>query len=380
MLWLIFAILTGAAVMSVLWPLAKTPRDGSRSATNVAFYKAQLAEIDRDAVLGLIAPDDAQGAKAEAGRRLLAVADAPAKQAMAPRLWPARSAAIAALIFVPGLALGLYSFIGNPALPDLPLSVRLEASPARMDLMAAVGKIEAHLAQHPDDGRGYDVLAPVYLRMGRADDAARAYAAALRLLGATPERLMLYGEALVTASGGMVTAEAQQAFEAAAAKDPALPKPQFFLGLAAAQAGDLARARDIWEKLVAEAPANAPWAQALRERIAALSGADKAPSAGLAQNDSAQNNAQNGLAAKLQALPEAERSSAIRGMVEGLATRLAQNGQDLEGWLRLVRAYTVLHEADKARSALLDAKRNLAGDAAAIARIDALARELGLEG
>lgn len=380
MLWLIFAILTGAAVMSVLWPLAKTPRDGSRGATDVAFYKAQLAEIERDAVQGLIAPDDAQGAKAEAGRRLLAVADAPAKQAMAPRLGPARSAAIAALVFVPALALGLYSVIGNPALPDLPLGARLEASPARMDLMAAVAKIEAHLALHPDDGRGYDVLAPVYLRMGRADDAARAYAAALRLLGATPERLMLYGEALVTASGGIVTAQAQQAFETAAAQDPGLPRPQFFLGLAAAQAGDLGRARDIWEKLVAEAPANAPWAQALRERIAALSGAGKALSAGLAQNDSAQNNAQNGLAAKLQALPEAERSSAIRGMVEGLASRLAQNGQDLEGWLRLVRAYTVLHEADKARSALQDAKRNLAGDVTAIARIDALARELGLEG
>ena len=249
-----------------------------------------------------------------------------------------------------------------------------------MDLMAAIAKIEAHLAQHPEDGRGYDVLAPVYLRMGRADDAAHAYAAALRLLGETPERLALYGEALVTASNGVVTAEARQAFEAAAGKDPALPKPHFFLGLAAEQAGDLARARDIWEKLVAAAPANAPWTQALRERIATLSSARTPPPAGLAQNDSAQNGVQNSLAAKLQALPEAERSSAIRGMVERLATRLAQNGQDLEGWLRLVRAYKVLHELDKARSALVDAKRNLAGDATAIARIDALARELGLEG
>jgi len=71
---------------------------------------------------------------------------------------------------------------------------------------------------------------------------------------------------------------------------------------------------------------------------------------------------------------------AIRGMVDGLAARLAQNGQDLEGWLRLVRSYTVLHEPDKARAALIDAKRNLAGDPNAIARIEALARELGLEG
>jgi cytochrome c-type biogenesis protein CcmH len=86
------------------------------------------------------------------------------------------------------------------------------------------------------------------------------------------------------------------------------------------------------------------------------------------------------LAAKIEALPEAGRMNAIRGMVEGLASRLAQNGQDLEGWLRLVRSYTVLHEPGKARSALIDAKRSLAGDPSAIARIEALARELGLEG
>ena len=71
---------------------------------------------------------------------------------------------------------------------------------------------------------------------------------------------------------------------------------------------------------------------------------------------------------------------AIRAMVEGLAARLAQNGHDLEGWLRLVRSYTVLQEPEKARSALIDAKRNLAGDKDAIARLEALARELGLEG
>ena len=86
------------------------------------------------------------------------------------------------------------------------------------------------------------------------------------------------------------------------------------------------------------------------------------------------------MGAKIAALPEADRMSAIRGMVEGLAARLAQNGQDIEGWLRLVRSYTVLHEPDKARAALLEAKRSLAGDPSAIARIEALARELGLEG
>ena len=365
MLWLIFALLTAAAVISVLWPLAKTSRGVGRGAIGVALYKAQLAEIERDEAQSLVAPEDAKGAKAEAARRLMA-AEAPGEPAPAAspkRVW---LVSIAVLIFVPVLAISLYARIGHPELPDAPLSARLNTPPARMDLAVAIAKIEAHLVQHPDDGRGYEVLAPVYLRMGRAGDAVHAAHEALRLLGSNAERQELYGEALVSGANGVVTAEAKQSFEEAAAKDPSAAKAYFFLGLAAAQEGDRARAREIWGKLVAGAPQDAPWAQALRERMAAL-GAESGES-------------QNGVTASIEALPEAGQMNAIRGMVDRLAARLAQNGQDLEGWLRLVRSYTVLHEADKARSALIDAKRNLAGDPDAIARIEALARELGLEG
>ena len=228
-------------------------------------------------------------------------------------------------------------------------------------------RVEAHLAQHPDDGHGYEVLAPVYLRMGRAGEAVNAARAALRLLGETPARDALYGEALVAAANGVVTRTHKQSFEAAAANDPSAAEARFFLGLAAEQEGDRARAREIWSRLVAEAPQDAPWAQALHARLAALGAEPETTSP-------------DGLAAKIEALPEAGRMNAIRGMVERLASRLAQNGQDLEGWLRLVRSYTVLHEPGKARSALIDAKRSLAGDPSAIARIEALARELGLEG
>jgi cytochrome c-type biogenesis protein CcmH len=364
MLWLIFAVFTAVAVLSILWPLAKTPRGVARGEIGIAIYKAQLAEIEREEAQYLVAPEDAQGAKAEAARRLLA-ADGAIEPPPAASRTRARLASAGVLIFVPVLALSLYATIGHPDMPDAPLAARLDASPARVDLAAAIARVEAHLAQHPDDGRGYEVLAPVYLRMGRAGEAVNAARAALRLLGETPARLALYGEALVAAANGVVTLEAKQSFEAAA-KDPSAAEPRFFLGLAAEQEGDKARAREIWGKLVAEAPKDAPWAQALRKRLGALGAGPETP--------------QDGLAAKIEALPEAGRMNAIRGMVERLASRLAQNGQDLEGWLRLVRSYTVLHEPDKARAALIDAKRSLAGDPSAIARIEALARELGLEG
>ncbi len=365
MLWLIFAVLTAVAVLSVLWPLAKTPRGVARGEIGIALYKAQLAEIERDEAQRLVAPEDAQGAKAEAARRLL-TANATIELPPAASWTRARLASMGVLMFVPVLALSLYATIGHPDMPNAPLAARLDASPARLDLTAAIAKIEAHLAQHPDDGRGYEVLAPVYLRIGRAGEAVNAARAALRLLGETPARQTLYGESLVVAANGVVTPEARQSFEAAAAKDPSAAAPRFFLGLAAEQEGDRARARDVWRKLAAEAPQDAPWRQALHERLAALGAGPETT--------------QDGVAAKIEALPEAGRMNAIRGMVERLASRLAQNGQDLEGWLRLVRSYTVLHEQGKARSALIDAKRSLAGDPSAIARIEALARELGLEG
>lgn len=367
MLWVIFAILTAAAVSSVLWPLTRTPRAPNRRAIGLALYKAQLAEIEKDEAQRVVTAADAQSAKTEAARRLIAADGAAGEEPLAaPSRTRARIAFFLTAIFVPLVSLALYLEIGHPALPDAPLAARLEAAPERMDLAAAIAKIEAHLAQHPEDGRGYEVLAPVYLRIGRAGDAVNAARASLRLLGENPARNTLYGEAMVVASQGVVTAAARQAFEAAAAGDPAAPKPRFFLGLAAEQDGDKARAREIWSKLAAGAPQDAPWAAALRERIAAL---------GVGPGEPA-----NGVEAKIAALPQAGQTSAIRGMVDGLAARLAQNGHDVEGWLRLIRSYTVLEEAGKARSALSEAKRNLASDPDAIARIEALARELGLEG
>jgi cytochrome c-type biogenesis protein CcmH len=360
MLWLILAVLTAGAVGCVLWPLSRAPRPLPHRDIGVAIYKAQRAEIDRDVAQRVVTKEEADYAKAEAARRFLA-AEASVETLPGPSQTKARLASLAVVVFVPALSLTVYATVGHPDLPDAPLLARLQTSPEKLDLAAAVARIEAHLAQHPDDGRGYEVLAPVYIRVGRAGDAVNAARAALRLLGDSPARQTLYGEAMVIAADGAVTKEAAEAFEAAAAKDPAAGKPRFFLGLYAEQQGNKERAREIWTKLAADAPPNSQVARALRQRVAAL-------------NDEREGSSQLG------ATQDGQQMRAIRAMVDRLATRLAQNGNDLEGWLRLVRSYAVLQETDKARSALIDAKRNLAGDPNAIARLDALAHELGLEG
>jgi cytochrome c-type biogenesis protein CcmH len=70
----------------------------------------------------------------------------------------------------------------------------------------------------------------------------------------------------------------------------------------------------------------------------------------------------------------------IRGMVARLADRLKENGDDIEGWQRLVRAYMVLGERDKAVAAAGEAKRALASDPGKLRQIDDMLKSLGLEG
>lgn len=82
--------------------------------------------------------------------------------------------------------------------------------------------------------------------------------------------------------------------------------------------------------------------------------------------------------AATQDLSPQQRDEMIRGMVGRLEARLAQDGNDIEGWLRLMRAWTVLGEADKAKAAVNEARTHFAKDDGALGRIDALARELGL--
>ncbi len=368
MIWVHFAFLTGAAVLAVLWPLMRAPRPSVRQAADRGFYQTAISGIDRDLERGLTTPGDAEAARVEAARRLIAsAASAPAQSASRPRL---RIAALAAVVLIPALTLGLYYYTGNPDYSDQPLAARLNAPPDGMDVNAALAKIERHLADNPDDARGWEIVAPVYMKLGRADDAAEAFRQQIRLLGPSAQRASAYGEALTYAAGGQVSPAARAAFEAALKEDASWPQARFFLALALEQAGDRPRAIEAFTRLLNDTPADAPWLDIVRERIAKLKGAPEAAPADAPSNQ----------AAAIAAMPAGERDQAIRGMVAGLAARLAQNGGDIEGWLRLVRAYTVLREPDKARAALADARKAMTSDAGAIDKLDMLARELGIGG
>lgn len=375
MLWVVFALLTGAAVFAVLWPLSRAPKLTDARELDVAFYKAQADEIDRDMARGVIGAGDAAAARTEAARRLMAASHRPLNEAGRSSPLIVRVAALAIFVFIPVVALALYTHVGAPNLPDDPLEARLNASPAKMDMAAMIARIERNVAANPNDARGWSLLARIYPRLGRSDDAVTAYKNELRLLGPNEERLSGLGEMETEAAGGQITSDARQKFEQAVKLDPKSPRARFYLGLASEQAGDKTGAITTWKAIVADSPPDAPWVPAIQERIAAAGG-EPTPlaGAGTGKGPPAQ------MAAAVAAMPRDQQQAMIHRMVDGLADRLKTNGGDIEGWLRLVRAYRVLDEGDKAKVALGDARRNFAADPAATKRLDELAHELGLEG
>lgn len=369
LLWTAFALMTGAAILAVLWPLRVRPDDrtAGEAEADLAVYRDQLAEIERDRAAGLIGPGESEAARTEVARRMLRAAER-AGEAARPSDTRRRAAAVVALVGVPLIAGGLYLALGSPAYEGQPLAARLDAAPGEADVAILVRKVETHLEANPEDGRGHEVIAPVYFRLGRYDDAARSWSNAIRLLGDSPQRQGGLGEALVAANGGVVTADAKAAFEKAVALDPKAVRPRYYLGLAAEQDGRKDEAATIWGKLAADAPPGAPWLPTVQEALARVkpAGAAPAPGPNAAEVAAAQN------------MSEADRNSMIRGMVDGLAERLSKQGGGIDEWLRLVRAWSVLGEGEKAKAAAVDARKQFADDSAALARIDELSRQLGL--
>ncbi|KPF65496.1 hypothetical protein IP69_17515 [Bosea sp. AAP35] len=361
LIWIIFAVMTGAAVFSLLWPLS---RSGMTAFADVAdatsLYRAQLGEIERDLARRLIAPTEAEAARAEAARRLLRASGEQADPAgeTESSLRRRRASSALALSCVPLLALLVYGAYGSPGQPDQPLAARLQADPSQQDFALALTRIETHLANNPSDGKGWSVIAPVYLRQGRYDEAANAFASAIRHGATSSETVAGLGEARTLAAGGVVTAAARESLVEAVRLDPSNARARFFLAIGKEQDGDVQGAIAALRTLLADAAADAPWSMTVRQRLARL----EAEASG----------------GDLAALPPAEQQVAVRAMVDGLAERLKAGGGTLPEWTRLIRSQTVLGDKSAARTALATARERLSQDAAALAALDALAVELAL--
>lgn len=368
LIWIIFALITAVCLAVVLMPLARSsPSAADRSSFDAEVHRDQLKQLERDAEAGVIGAEDAEAARLELSRRLLAAADEQkADQAKASGSSP-RWALLTASVCVPAVSLALYFAFGSPDLPNQPLAVRQSASVDEQSIETLILRVEKHLRENPDDARGWQVIAPAYVQQRRFRDAASAYARAIELKQRDPSVLTNYGEALVLAEQGLVTEQARTAFTEAVSRDKEQFKARFYLGLAERQDGKTETAIAIWEKILAEGRKDANWRPVIEAHIRlARESITDAPALSQDELDAADE------------LSTDERDQMVEGMVSRLAERLEQDGSDLAGWLRLARSYVVLKRTDEARAALDKAESNFSGDEKSLSQIAEARKQLGL--
>ncbi len=258
--------LTSLAVGLLLLPLlARQHKPRSREAYNLAVYRDQLAEIERDLARGLLTAEQAEAARTEIGRRILALDDGETLPAVGPK---PLMAAIVAILAMPIAALLIYAGLGSPGLPDQPFAERANGGTrtaagdaATMSMQEALAKLRAHLKTHPDDLTGWLLLARSEVGLGRYREGAEAYARAVELSSDRPDIAADWGEAQVMAEGS-VTPEAVKAFEAGLKDAASAPKSRYYLALAKLEQGNPRGALQDWADLAADFAARRRMAEA----------------------------------------------------------------------------------------------------------------------
>jgi cytochrome c-type biogenesis protein CcmH len=368
--WSAASALTIICAAAALLPLMRSRALSEFSESHdMEVYKDQLSEIARDRESGSISADDSGTARAEVVRRMLkASSEAKGRSARSSKQ-PGWASALAIAALLPVSSWVAYSKLGSPELPDQPIASRQTTSDDSIE--GLVAKAEAHLAKNPDDGRGWDVLAPIYARLGRFGDAVRTYSRAIELNKPSAARESGFGEALTGAAGGKVTAEAKAAFEKALALDAKEPKAQLFLAMGLVQAGKSAEAKAALEAQLADSPADAPWRPVVESALASL---EKSATGKIANGPSQE---QLDAAASMSGK---DRMAMIETMVAGLAEKLKANPDNLPDSQKLIRSYLVLGKKDEALRVLENALIAFKEDEGKRGEIRAFAKELGLTG
>lgn len=387
----VFALVAFAAALFVVLPLVRRPSGSARRTDyDLQVYKDQLAEVERDLERGLLTSDQAEAARLEVQRRMLAL-DAEAREAKPPH--PAGrglriALAVVVVAVMPVGAVLLYGVVGSPGLPDRPYAAReaerLGLAAADLERVRAVArKLEERLQEDPGNRQGWLTLAQTYGRLEQWADAVRAYEHVVRLGNVDAETWSALGEANVFVAQGQVGERAQVAFRNALQMDRDEPRALFYFGLARQQAGEPRHALAIWRHLSATSPEDAPWLPMLRARMAEVAQAsgilpmEVEPRHPLdlladgAEEDAPPATAAAGDAAAAQADAErapgagfsADEQAMIEQMVGRLAQRLEDDPDDFEGWMRLGRSYDVLRRpaaaADAYRQAVELQPKNL---------------------
>lgn len=351
--WVAAGVLSAAAAGLILSRAAFAARRREGFDPTPILYRRQLAEIDELADRGLMGEAERKSAHAEAARRLLAAADAPAQA------WTtqptARRWVLVAVIAAPALALIIYLQLGSPGLPDQPFAARmhrwLAANPSNLTLPELAAVLQKKVAERPNDPEGYRFLALAEGAQQNIPEAVRALRNGLKIAPNRADLWEMLGEALTAESEGKPTDGARHAFQQALKLDPKSVSARFNLARFRVEDGDVAGGIADWKALAAELPKDDQRRAAIQQAIADQTGRPPPPPA-LAPGQ----------------VPN------ISAMVERLAQRLKANPDDPDGWVRLVRAYAVLGESDKRDAALATARARYARRADILQALDAASK------
>lgn len=286
-------------------------------------FRLLLAGIEADEQSGKLDEAQALAARGELARELLR-SRGESRPVRGMEL--GRVPLAVGLAAVAALSLGTYAILGSPDLPAQPLAERPELVAQNMDIADAVTRIEERLAVAPDDVRGWQVIAPAYLEMGRFADAANAYRRVMALSTPTADLQADLAEALLLDADGDGSEEAMDVLRSATESDPTHVRSRLYLAAELMRAGQYEDATTYWQQAIALAEGDEAWLPAANQGLA------------VAQNDGVDASAQ------LQA-------EMIQGMVGGLDQRLFSDGGSIEEWTQLVRAYLVLEDRDNAQRA-----------------------------
>lgn len=416
-LWLLMTILCSFAAVGVSIPLIRRfDHAAGGAARDTAIYEDQLKEVDRDLQGGTINTPEAESAKVEIQRRLaMATKNVTEARPISPTWRRAALAATAGLVILGSV--NLYNIMGSPDLPSVSTAqqsasaaqgetpapaANAASTPGQVDAMIA--KLTARLQSNPNDAEGWRTLGWSQFNLQQYAESADAYAKALALDPANAEFKSAYAEALVQAAQGIVTPNAQALIADVLATEPKDSRSRFYDALAHEQSGDQSGALDRWLAFLADTPPDAGWRDDVKQRITDLAKATgRDVTAALAMPSlptTTQNSVTGGTAksktaaippsasapeitdeqkAAVQAMPESDQKAMIKGMVERLATKLAENPNDLDGWIRLMRSYQVMSEPAKAKEAMTMAMTAFASDPANSEKIKAAALELGIK-
>lgn len=339
---------------------AGTPDTGA--ALN-AHFKTHLFEIERDEDIGLLSASEAEAAKAELAREMVRLRSDTGDAEKASKTVPKAVFAFAALTIALA-SVGIYVTIGSPDISSTPLASREFPQSQEFNVAQAVEKVEALLEQNPDDARGWSVIGPIYMQMGRYNEATTAFRRVLELLPPSADAETDLAEAIMMANDGVAEGEPLALLESAAARDPAHIRSRFYLAGEATRLGEFENAISQWQALLALGTGNEPWLEVVRNGI-------RVAEAGLRGEP---------VTAPGEATPaiDGDQADLIRNMVEGLSQRLLESGGTIDEWVRLVRSRLVLGETEQAQAAY-NAAKVAYPDATNRAELDNLAREAGLE-